>query len=248
MDVNPTVIQPEILESVNTNKQVKPDNNTTSKTKLDIDLHEKAEEKKTTVSFNTQNFLKDFAKKETPSNAGGAQDTSSQTTSNTIPPNVGDKQETLEGLRQQLGKTTDVEAEKMADSEFDDIADFAIELLDLGALFALRWYSKDTTDAPYKIPEEKLNKLKARLSKILRRYQAKFPLEFLFFLGLIMTYATPFRKAKENRDKVLKEQARIAKEKNTVDVPHEEIKKETRGGVKNFKKNPIRRTPGGISK
>lgn len=164
--------------------------------KLDINPKEKEVNNETVVNFKTQSFLKDYVQTETIGQKQQQADPTGQT-------KFGFPQgETVEQIRARMAKEEEDESKKYTVEDFEEIADFLMDLFDMGAVFFIRWYSKDNTDAPYNIPTDKMKRLKMRLAKLLMRMQAKFPLGLLFALSLIMAYATPMRKAHEHRKQV----------------------------------------------
>lgn len=184
---------------------------------IEIDVSGKKEEvkeTKTKVTFGSSNSLKDYVKKSTP----------------TPPPNEPsqehkDKQDkekklTVEQYREQLKKEEKDYSNQYSVEDFQDLAEFGVELIDMIAVFAIRIFAKDDTDAPYQIPISRKNSLTRTLTKILIRAQMKFPLGILFFVGLVVAYATPFKKAKDHRKFVDEEQRKLSRQQK----PREYIK------------------------
>jgi len=170
----------------------------------DIDIKKKQTDNKATLNIKDINFIKDFVKEPTKNAETGS-------SSSTIPPK---SNETVEDIRARLAVEEKEEVGKLSVEDFEDAADFIIDLIDMALLFGVRWYSQDISDAEYKVPEDKLKKLKKHLSRLLMRMGKKFPMGILFVLGILAAYATPIRKAHEHRKKVMAEKTRkkISKE------------------------------------
>ena len=170
---------------------------------VEIDIKKKQTDNKATLNIKNTSFIKEFVTEETKP-ADEIKSSSSSSSSSTPPP----KTETVEDIRKRLADEEKADVSEMKVEDFDDMADFVVDLVDMGLLFAIRWYSQDISDAEYKVPEEKLKKLKKHLSRILMRVGQKFPMGILLVLGILAAYATPMRKAHENRKKVMAEKAR----------------------------------------
>ena len=163
---------------------------------IEIDPKKKSSDNKQSFDIKNSSFIKDFASQHT---------RPSDTSEKEIP--SGPK-ETVEDIRARLAVEEKEEVGKLSVEDFEDAADFIIDLIDMSLLFAVRWYSQDISDAEYKVPEEKLKKLKKHLSRLLMRVGKKFPMGILFVLGILAAYATPIRKAHEHRKKVQAEKTR----------------------------------------
>lgn len=162
----------------------------------EIKVDPKKKSNDNTVSYNikSKNFVKDFVSE--PTRESETDSTSSRSG------------ETVDEIRARLEKEASEEASKMTPEDFEDAADFIIDLIDMVLMFGIRWYSLDISDAEYKVPEEKLKKLKKHLSRLLMKVGKKFPLGMIFILTIVAAYATPVRKAYEHRKKVQQEKAR----------------------------------------
>lgn len=108
----------------------------------------------------------------------------------------GDK--TTEQVREEI-KKGETEQEKIDPETFVDIAAFIIFLIDASMSTALRWWGKDNTSSPYELPKPKQDKLIKQLATILIKYQAKFSLEWMFLLSIIVLYIPGFIMARDRR-------------------------------------------------
>lgn len=165
---------------------------------VDVDIKQPAQSNSTSLNFVDGSFLKDHVQKPTAVPLPIAQPTTAGST------------ETVEEIRQKMLKEEDDQKNKMTVEDFEDVADFLLDAFDMLAIFFLRWYAIDNTDAPYQIPVDRMKKLKYRLSRLLMRMQTKFPLGFLFILGLVLAYATQFKKARDHRKEVMVSRKKVA--------------------------------------
>lgn len=108
----------------------------------------------------------------------------------------GDK--TTEQIQDEI-KKQEGSQEKIDPETFVDVASFIISLVDSAMSTALRWWGKDNTSSPYELPKPKQEKLTKQLATILIKYQAKFPIEWLFLLGLLIAYLPGYMMAKDRR-------------------------------------------------
>lgn len=88
--------------------------------------------------------------------------------------------------------------------DYQDLADLLVETIDLAATTILRSYSLDNMDAPYRISQDKLCKLKNKMTKVLMLTQKDSLTNELFLSAITISYITPLRKATKNREEVLK--------------------------------------------
>lgn len=166
---------------------------------IEVDLKKKPADNKQPFSVKGSSFVKDFITQPT-------------TPSDSIQDEDKPKESVAE-IRARLEQEEKEEINKLSVEDFEDAADFIIDLIDMALMFGIRWYSMDISDAEYKVPEEKLKKLKKHLARLLMRMGKKFPMGVLFVLAVVAAYATPIRKAYEHRKKVSSERAR--KQMNT---------------------------------
>lgn len=113
------------------------------------------------------------------------------------------KDKSAEDLKKEIKAAEDASAKNFTAKDFEDIARFIIFLIDTGISSGLKWWSGDTSDSAYSLPEKKKEMLVYQLTLILTKYQAKFSVEFMFILTILIVYAPAFVKAK-NRRKELK--------------------------------------------
>lgn len=85
--------------------------------------------------------------------------------------------------------------------DYKDVADFMVELIDFSILFFFRSYSMDTSDAPYKVPYDKLQRTKDQYAKELQNKKESIVSDFLGTMFSLI-YLTPFLKATQHRQKV----------------------------------------------
>lgn len=165
----------------------------------EIDVKKKQTDNKASINMLKPGFMKEFVTDSTRSSESGTSPLSSSAPRSS---------ETVEEIRKRLEVEEKEEVGKLSVEDFEDAADFIIDIVDMSLVFVIRWYSQDISDAEYKVPEEKLKKLKKHLSRLLMRMGKKFPMGVLFLLGVLAAYATPVRKAHEHRKKVMAEKTR----------------------------------------
>lgn len=159
---------------------------------------------KATIDFMNPDHVNDFIKKET-------KKSESENSS------VFGKGKTVEEIRTQIASE---EASKSSDwkpEDFEMIAEIIVMVIDSIAANALRFFAYDTAESAYSLPERKKSMLVRQLAMILIKYQAKFKIEFLFLLSLIMFYAPFFIKARKRRKHIKKLKALEAKSKAKTD-------------------------------
>ncbi len=104
------------------------------------------------------------------------------------------------------------------EEDFEVYADVAMDTLDWIISSICVAIAKDNSTVGYELPQKKKDKLVRNLSKILKKYQKKFPFEAMFLLGLIAAYSIPIRKA------YLRRKAWNAGTREDVkDVNHEDV-------------------------
>ena len=167
------------------------DNNTQQKrTTKDIPVGEKQSDEKETVKvdFMKSDFTKDYIGKKTVKSDEKTEGEEKK-----------EKQEDVKDLRERIVREEKEYAEQFTKEDFADIAEIMIDLFDTGVSTSLRFWSKDTSDQAYEINVTKKKRLVKYLTFILVKYQLKWSLEFLFIITLLVTYWTPFMKARERR-------------------------------------------------
>ncbi len=110
-----------------------------------------------------------------------------------------EKKEDTKDIRDRIIKEEQDYAKQFTKEDFADIAEIMIDLLDTGISTALRFWAKDTSDQAYEINITKKKRLVKQLTLILVKYQLKWSLEFLFIITLLVTYWTPYTKARQRR-------------------------------------------------
>lgn len=95
----------------------------------------------------------------------------------------------IEDIQKQV---SDYEASRSGKLEYKDLkqtAEFLITLIDTALSTAFKLFARDTSVTAYSIPAPNKKLLVEQLALILAKYQSKFKVEFLFFMGLIVIYA-----------------------------------------------------------
>lgn len=141
------------------------------------------------VNFMNNNFMEDFISKETEDSKKKENDIKKE--------DLKDKSGT-----KQTNDTIAPDLSSGNDFSKDDFADFAevfMDIIDMGLSTALRFWSKDTSTTAYEVPSDKKRRLVRQLTNLFMKYQAKFSLEFMFIITLLICYSVPFQKAQERR-------------------------------------------------
>jgi hypothetical protein len=167
-----------------------------------IDVDEKKEKPKVQVDFMDEDFIDDSIKKETK--------------------RVKEEDKKNDNITAEDIVKEEKEQPSLTLADMMDVAEVVMNLIDLAISTSLRWWSKDTSDQAYSITYTKKSMLVRQLATILLKYQAKFRIEFLFLISLIIVYAVPFGKAKERR--------KLLKMKDSGLIKEEDIPKRTKGG------------------
>jgi hypothetical protein len=156
-----------------------------------VDLSESGKKQageKVTIDFMNQDHISSFTAGETKKADENIGNSNSQF-----------KDKSVEDLKAEIKKAEEDSTKNFTAKDFEDIARFMIFLIDTGLSSGLKWWSKDTSEAAYSLPEKKKEMLVYQLTLILTKYQAKFSIEFMFFLTIVIVYAPAFVKAKNNR-------------------------------------------------
>jgi len=154
-----------------------------------IDLGEagkKQSSEKVTIDFMNEDHIKDFTGSQTKKSEENVEKEDSSKISS-------------EDFQKEIKQAEDDSTKNFTKKDFEDIAKFLIFLIDTGISSAMKWWSKDTSDAAYSLPNEKKKMLEYQLTIILAKYQAKFSIEFIFLLTICIVYAPAFIKAKSRR-------------------------------------------------
>lgn len=89
-------------------------------------------------------------------------------------------------------QTLEFENSRSGKLEYKDLkqtAEFIITLMDTALSTAFKLFARDTSSSAYSMPAPNKKILIEQLTLILSKYQSKFKIEFLFFMGLIVLYA-----------------------------------------------------------
>jgi len=162
------------------------------------------------MDFGDDNFMKSFVRTETKS-SGDEEDK---------PDPFGGEQD-VSKIRERINSSE--EGSELSRSDFEDIAGFLIELIDTGLVTLSRGIAKDNSDAPYEIKEKRKDRLKFQLSLILMKYKAKFKIEWIFLLSVVLAYYVPFKKAISRR-RVVNELDKLKKSEEITIEMKERIK------------------------
>ena len=153
----------------------------------------------------------------------------------------------VDDLKADIKKAEEESTKNFTAKDFEDIAKFIVFLIDTGLSSALKWWSKDTSDTAYSLPEKKKDMLVYQLTLILTKYQAKFSIEFMFLLTILIVYAPAFVKAKNRRkDTVAKENnvgdsfdvTNYSKSESIIDDAESALNKEKKTDGKRKRGNP----------
>ena len=83
-------------------------------------------------------------------------------------------------------------------SNYDEVSEFVIELVDLGMSSLGKFISKEKGSShKFEAPAHKKAKLSRQLSKILNKHKFAISIEFIFVISLVMIYAGPIRNKKK---------------------------------------------------
>lgn len=114
------------------------------------------------------------------------------------------KGKTMEEAQAQISEA-EAEASKIDPETLYDIAEFIIFLIDASLSAAFKWWAKDTSDSAYSLSATKQKKLTKQLAAILIKYQAKFSIEFMFLVSIIILYMPAFWIAHSKRKELKKQ-------------------------------------------
>ena len=118
-----------------------------------------------------------------------------------------------EEIRETLKKEKEEYAKELTVEDFQEVAEFIVNLIDMGVINIARWISKEKTDQPFEVNENKKRKLIKQLTLIAIKHKLKIGIELVFFATLIMVYAVPVRKAIKIRQEKADQKAKVDKDK-----------------------------------
>lgn len=160
-----------------------------------IDLGETGKKQageKVVIDFMNEDHVKDFTSSET-KKAEDLQDDS----------DLGNKSnfsgESVDDLKKKIKDEEEKSVKNFTAKDFEDVARFIIFLIDASFSSFFKWWGKDTSDTAYSLPKGKQETLVYQLTLILVKYQAKFSIEFMFLISLLVLYAPAFVKSKNSR-------------------------------------------------
>lgn len=113
----------------------------------------------------------------------------------------GFENQTIEDIEKEISDA-EKKANEIDPETFYDVADFIITLVDGSIASGLKWWTKDSSDSAYSLPKPKKDKLTKQLAKILIKYNAKFSIELMFIIGLIIMYIPAFRLARSRKKEI----------------------------------------------
>lgn len=96
-----------------------------------------------------------------------------------------------------------INTESWNDNQINDFSDLTIDTMDNCIMSVLLWHSQDMSDAKYRLPEEKLKKLKKHFSRIISKNRAD--LLNLYKVFYVSAYVISINKACEHRKLIQKE-------------------------------------------
>lgn len=197
----------------NENKFNSNQNDTSDKKEKIIDLKQSMQPEKTaTMDFDNDDHL-DSEIKSTTQDAG----------KNDRQKDPNRKSISLDQAKEQIRDIESNSDKRFTYDEFEEFASFLLDLIDTGISSGLRWYAQDSSITAYEMPKKKIDSLKKNLTLILVKYQAKFSLEFMFVITLILAYSVPFMKARQMRKEVLSYRAGVENKKARKEERKEEI-------------------------
>lgn len=90
----------------------------------------------------------------------------------------------------------------MTVDEWKELAATIVLFIDIGISSAFKWWTKDTSSDEYSLSKPKQNMLSNQLAKILIKYQAKFPVELMFLVTLVICYFPAVGKARARKKEI----------------------------------------------
>lgn len=129
------------------------------------------------------------------------------------------KNKSTDQIQQQL-KEEEEKSKNIDPGTFVEIARFIIFLIDASAAAFFKWWSGDTSDSQYSLSKPKQEQLVRQLATILIKYQAKFSIEFMFLISVLILYIPAFTLAKGNRkDNKAKKPSQPPNKQTTTPAP-----------------------------
>lgn len=119
---------------------------------------------------------------------------------------------TVEQVQEQMRREANAPEKQYTVDEWKEIAATIILFIDTGVSSLFKWWTKDTSDDAYSLSKPKQNMLTNQLAKILMKYQARFPVEAMFVVTLIICYFPAYGIAKKRKKEI--EEANAIKETN----------------------------------
>jgi len=145
---------------------------------------------KVQINFDNQEDIEDFTAKQ------------SKKSSSSPESKLYDDDTSAEELRERI-KQEEQKSKEFKAKDFEEIARFIIFLIDASLSSLLRWWAKDNSDSSYQLGADKKNQLISQLTLILVKYQAKFNIEWMFLITVLVLYIPPFMRAHEHRKDTL---------------------------------------------
>lgn len=118
---------------------------------------------------------------------------------------------TVEQIQEQMKREAAAPEKQYTVDEWKEIAATIILFIDTGVSSLFKWWTKDTSDDAYSLSKPKQNMLTNQLAKILIKYQAKFPVEAMFIVTLLICYFPAYGIAKKRKKEI--EEANAIKER-----------------------------------
>lgn len=167
-------------------------------TEIPVDDKSTDETEKIQVDFEDEDLANSFAAQQTkPSNATADVD----------------QNKSIEDIQREV---TEYENAKSGKLEYKDLykqAEFLITILDTGFSTVFKLIAKGKHASEYEMPASNKRILTEQLTLILAKYQSRFKVEYMFFVGLLALYIPMGVGAVQNRKQVIAEQKKPKEQK-----------------------------------
>ena len=98
-------------------------------------------------------------------------------------------------IKEQVKQEENEYSKELTVEDFQEVAEFLIDLVDFGVISLARFISKENTDQPFEVSEKKKRKLIKQLTLIAIKHKLNIGIELLFVATLLMVYVGPIKKA-----------------------------------------------------
>jgi hypothetical protein len=138
--------------------------------------------------------------------------------------------------KQSEGKSSEV----LDPSNYEEISEFAIELIDLGMSSLAKFISKEKGSShKFEAPAHKKAKLSRQLSKILNKHNLGISIEFIFIISLVMIYLGPIREAIKLRGENIEKEKQKELQKEISEKRKQEMNQQNNQNSENKKEEVI---------